>query len=131
MLTTMLLPAALLLQAVPEAAAPAGPATPPPTRIEDLTVEESAALRCSVAFAFISDWQKDSDPRGQAWPGLAENGGREFFVRTMAQLMDRRGLDRRGVLDLVALQTEQLKASPEDIPAIMPACLMMKSAAGL
>lgn len=122
-----LLLAALALQAAP--AAPDSP--PPPTRLEDLAIEEAAALRCSVAFAFVSDWQKDGDARGAAWPGLAENGGREFFVRTMAQLMDRRRLDRRGVFDLIALQTEQLKASPDDIPAMMPACLMMKSAAGL
>ncbi|MCR9179311.1 MAG: hypothetical protein NXH71_03650 [Erythrobacteraceae bacterium] len=115
--------AALALQAAPSPA--------PPVRLEDLTVQESAALRCSVAFAYVSDWQKDGDARGAAWPGLEAQGGREFFVRTMAQLMDRRGLDRRGVFDLIALQTERLKASPDDIPAMMPACLMMKSAAGL
>jgi hypothetical protein len=120
---TLLLASALALQATP--------APSPPVRLEDLTIQESAALRCAVAFAFISDWQKDGDARGAAWPGLEEDGGREFFVRTLAQLMDRRGLDRRGVFDLVALQTDQLKSAPDEIPAMMPACLMMKSAAGL
>ncbi len=88
----------------------AAPSPAPPVRLEDLTVQESAALRCSVAFAYVSDWQKDGDARGAAWPGLEAQGGREFFVRTMAQLMGRRGLDRRGVFDLIALQTERLKA---------------------
>ncbi|KPQ38050.1 MAG: hypothetical protein HLUCCX21_00655 [Porphyrobacter sp. HL-46] len=119
--------AALALQASPAEPSP----SPPPVRLADLSVQESAALRCSVVFAFVSDWQKDGDERGAPWPGLEEDGGREFFVRTMAQLMDRRGLDRRGVFDLVALQTAQLQASPDDVPAMMPACLLMKSAAGL
>ncbi|WP_296721528.1 hypothetical protein [Erythrobacter sp.] len=120
-----LIAAALTLQA-----APAAPA--PPVSLEDLTLQQSAALRCAVAFAFVSDWQKAGDARGAAGPlGLDQDGGREFFVRTIAQLMDDRGLDRRGAFDLIALQGERLKASPDDIPAMMPACLLMKSAAGL
>lgn len=126
-MTNLLLAAAAL--ALQTAQAPA-PATPPPA-LADLSVDEAAALRCSVAFALVSEWQKDGDPRGDGWPGLAENGGREFFVRTMAQLMDRRGLDRQGVLDLVALQNERFRAGTDAVPAIMPACLLLKSAAGL
>lgn len=122
-----LIAAALTLQAAPAAPAPA-----PPVSLEDLTLQQSAALRCAVAFAFVSDWQKAGDARGAAGPqGLDQDGGREFFVRTMAQLMDDRGLDRRSAFDLIALQGERLKASPDDIPAMMPACLLMKSAAGL
>jgi len=123
---TTLLAAALALQAAPAAPAPA-----PASSLAELDVEEAAALRCAVAFAFVSDWQKAGDARGAPWPGLAEAGGREFFVRTMAQLMDRRRLDRQGVLDLVALQSERFKASPDEVPAMMPACLLLKSAAGL
>jgi hypothetical protein len=126
-----LIAAALTFQAAFAAPAPA-PSPAPPVSLEDLTLQQSAALRCAVAFAFVSDWQKAGDARGAAGPqGLDQDGGREFFVRTIAQLMDDRGLDRRGAFDLIALQGERLKASPDDIPAMMPACLLMKSAAGL
>jgi hypothetical protein len=130
---TPLLAAALALQPAP--APPASPAdapsAPPPASLEELAVDEAAALRCSVAFALVSAWQREGDARGAQWPGLAEQGGREFFVRTMAQLMDRRGLDRQGVLDLVALQTAAFEAAPDEVAAIMPACLLMKAAAGV
>lgn len=128
-----LIAAALTLQAAPAAPAPDPSGAPrPPVSLDELTLEESAALRCAVAFAVVSDWQKAGDARGAAGPeALDQDGGREFFVRTMAQLMDDRGLDRRGAFDLIALQSDRLKASPDDIPAMMPACLLMKSAAGL
>ena len=45
----------------------------------------------------------------------------------MAQLMDRRGLDAAAACSIWSLlQTAQLQASPDDVPAMMPACLLMK-----
>jgi hypothetical protein len=92
---------------------------------------ERAALRCGVAFAVVHGWQVDDDPRGAAFPVMENTGGREFFVRTTAQLMDERGLDRAGVLDLVAEQARAFTRDASEVEAIMPACLMMKRAAGL
>lgn len=120
---------AFALQAFPAAAPTPTPVAP--LALEDLAEEEAAALRCAVAFAKVGEWQKAGDPRGKDWPEIAEGGGREFFVRTMAQLMDRRKLDREGVRGIVARQNAVFAAAPDTVPAIMPACLMMKAAAGL
>ncbi|MEQ8411620.1 MAG: hypothetical protein RIC51_03605 [Erythrobacter sp.] len=122
-------PLALLAQAgPPPEEAPAGGV---PLGLEGLELEQAAALRCAVAFAVVSGWQGDGDERGAAYPDLAKGGGREFFVRTMARLMDECGLDRAGVLDLVALQSRRFRSRPGTIAQIMPACLMMKRSAGL
>jgi len=127
----MTLPLILIapLLAALQAAPPADRAAP--TTLEDLSLEQAASLRCAVAFAYVSSWQDDDDPRGADFPAMEEQGGREFFVRALAQLMDDRGLDRRGVFDLVALQTEAFKQDEAQIGQIMPACLMMKRSAGL
>ena len=124
----LLAPLALLAQAAP----PAAEATPgDPVTLEALELEQAAALRCAVAIALVRGWQGDGDERGAAYPALAEEDAREFFVRTMARLMDERGLERRGVLDLVALQFARFEARPETVGEIMPACLMMKRSTGL
>lgn len=124
-LLSLIAPLALAAQS----AAPADEA--PPVTLEALELEQAAALRCAVAFALVSAWQQDGDARGAAFPALEEAGAREFFVRTMARLMDERALDRSGVLDLVELQNQRFDLRPETVGEIMPACLLMKRSAGL
>jgi len=121
--------AALLLapSAVPSEDAPA-----PITDLAQLPITEATAPRCAIAFAIVSQWQQEGDPRGQGWPYMQTGGAREFFVQAMAALMDAQRLDRSALLGVVARESERLQADGDDrIGAMMPACLSIKQAAGL
>ncbi len=121
--------AALLLahSAVPSEDAPA-----PITDLAQLPITEATAPRCAIAFAIVSQWQQEGDPRGQGWPDMQTGGAREFFVQAMAALMDAQRLDRSALLGVVARESERLQADGDDrIGAMMPACLSIKQAAGL
>lgn len=135
MLTPLLGPVfvlgALALQDAP-AAPPAAPAEAPFT-LEQLPIEQAAAARCAIAYATIGRWQRAGDARGEAYPDVAAGGGREFFVQVMAKLMDEAGLSRENVVALATRGVEEhdTPKGGERIAAMMPACQMMKSAAGL
>jgi hypothetical protein len=111
-----LLAAALALQTAP--------AAPP-----NLSQEGRALLRCSAAFALVSRRQANGDPAAQRWPAL-ETRGREFFVRSLAQLMDQTGLDRDGIAWLAGIEAKALADSGET-DKVMPACLLMLEASGV
>ncbi len=137
MLTPFLAPAlALSALALQDAPAPT-PADPPASsatlNIEQLPIEQAAATRCAIAFATVSRWQKTGDRRGSAYPDAEAGGGREFFVRVMAKLMDDAELSREGVVDLASREVAVYESpeGTERLAAMMPACQMMKSAAGL
>lgn len=123
----------LMLFAAALAAQPAPSASAEAIALDDLPIEQAAAARCAIAFAMVSRWQKVGDPRGAAYPDMETGGGREFFVRTMAQLMDATGLTREGVAQLTLREVEASDnpAGEARLKAMMPACQMMKSAAGL
>jgi hypothetical protein len=116
-----LIATALVLQ-VASAPPPAQPAFP-------LSQESRALLRCSAAFAIVSRRQAYDDPTARRWPAL-ETRGREFFVRSLAQLMDETGLDRDGIALLAGLEAKALRDSG-DTDKIMPSCLLMLEASGL
>jgi hypothetical protein len=117
MLASLLTAAALALQPAP------APAMPP------LSQESRALLRCSAAFAMVSQWQAMGDASALRWPAL-EVRGREFFVRAMAQLMDETGLDRDGIAWLAGVEAKALRDSGETYK-IMPSCLLMLEASGV
>jgi hypothetical protein len=121
MLTPLLAAAALALQAAP---APA-----PAPSMPQLSQESRALLRCSAAFAMVSQWQAMGDASARQWPAL-EVRGREFFVRAMARLMDETGLDREGIAWLAGVEAKALRDSGETYK-IMPTCLMMLEASGV
>jgi hypothetical protein len=115
---------------------PATQSAPPITSFSQLPIMDAAAPRCGVAFAVIGRWQQTDDPRGAGFPDMEAIGGREFFVQAMAGLMDRRALDREALIALVKREVETLDgedtgAGTGAVEAMMPACLMMKDAAGL
>lgn len=129
---TMLFAGALALQAAPPQ--PAAPSTSAEAiSLDDLPIDQAASARCAMAFAIVSRWQKSGDARGTAYPDMEAVGGREFFVRTMAQLMDSAGWTRDGIVQLTFREVEATDnpAGEARIKAMMPACQMMKSAAGL
>lgn len=127
----MLMPflvAALALQDAPAAPAP----TAPMIVIDELPIENAAAARCAVAYATIGHWQKSGDARGKAYPDVAVSGGREFFVQVMAKLMDT-GLTRENIA-MIAAEGLKRNDTPEgtaQVTQMMPACEMLKAAAGL
>lgn len=128
---TLLLAAALALQE-----APAYPEPVPPKQgadaIDDLPIEQAAAVRCVIAYATVSRWQKAGDARGNGYPDVEAQGGREFFVQVMAKLMDT-GMTREQII-LMATEGVARNDTPEGaerIAQMMPACELMKSAARL
>lgn len=130
---TPLLAAALALQAAPESPPPAASGANAVVTLDALPLEHAAATRCAVAFATVSRWQKAGDARGAGYPDIEAAGGREFFVRVMAKLMEDTGLGRE---DIIALSTRAAdenegEGGSQRIKAMMPACNLMKTAAGL
>ncbi|WP_066527063.1 hypothetical protein [Erythrobacter sp. CCH5-A1] len=130
---TPLLAAALAIQTAPESPVPATPEGNEVVTIDLLPLEHAAAARCAVAFATVSRWQREGDARGAGYPDIAATGGREFFVRVMAKIMEDTGLGREDVIALTTRAADDNEAAggAERVKAIMPACVMMKSAAGL
>lgn len=102
---------------------------PPPANDAQLSQENRALLRCSAAFALVSHGQANGNEAALKWPQL-ETRGREFFVRSLAQLMDQTGLDRTGISALVSREAQRIVDSDE-IEQIMPACLVMLRASGV
>ncbi|MBU2587988.1 MAG: hypothetical protein KJ872_07740 [Alphaproteobacteria bacterium] len=113
---TSLIAAALMLQAAP-AQSPV------------LSQENRALLRCAAAFAVVANGQASGDAAAQQWPDLSTRG-REFFVLTMAQLMDASGLDRAGITQLAKDEAQALITNDE-VHKIMPSCLLMLEASGV
>ena len=105
-----------------DAAGPAASAVP-------LEAGERTALRCSAAFALVAQGQAAGEPAMAAYPPMAARG-REFFVRSAAQIMDRAGLDRAAVAQLLLGEYEDL-ARGDMLDAVMPPCLLLLDASGL
>lgn len=118
--------AALSFLAAPLAAQTALPAEGAAPQVK-LSLQQSAAVRCSAAFALGAGLQKAG--KGKDWPPLAERG-REFFVRASAQLMDETGMTRDAVGDLVQRTASDL-AEGDTLSKTMPACLSMLDSSGL
>lgn len=98
--------------------------------LPDLTMEQETALRCGVAFALVQNGKVAGDASVQDYPEPGERG-REFFVRTTAQLMEQTGANREAVGMLVIREVKSLKNNPQALREIMPACMMMLDASGL
>jgi hypothetical protein len=113
---TPLLAAALALQAAP--------AAPP-----NLSQEDRALLRCSAAFALVAEGQAKGNAAAKKWPPI-EVRGREFFVCSLARLMDATGLGRGGISQLVAAEAQAIWDNGE-VEKVMPACLVMLDASGV
>lgn len=107
--------------------------TPPIRTFDDLPIEQSTPPRCGVAFAIVGGWQAAGDPRGANYPDMQSEGGREFFVRSLANLMDASSLSRENVEALVRHEAGQLATQEglSRVEAMMPACLLMKRSQGL
>ena len=109
-----------------------GEAPAPPT-IEvaplALSAEQQATVRCAITFANVAARQAQADPAVAGYPDLTERG-REFFVRSMAQLMDDLQI-KRPQLRLHLTKAAEEITQPGKVEELMPACLLMLDAAGL
>ena len=94
-----------------------------------LSIEAQAGLRCSAAFALVAYDQERGVASAQQWPAI-DPRGREYFVRTMAKLMDETGIDREAAAELVRLEAQRLLDAGE-VDAVMPACLTLLEASGI
>lgn len=117
---TFLAPALLLAQAP----SPENGVDPVP-----LDIQQQTALRCSMAIAMAAEQQRAGAATDQGWPDLTERG-REFFVRSLAQLMEDTGLTRDGLVAQARPEVETLK-QPGRLAEVMPGCLLLLDASGL
>ncbi|TRD11010.1 hypothetical protein FGU71_03515 [Erythrobacter insulae] len=94
-----------------------------------LSQQSKAVVRCSAAFALVSFGQGNGNEDALKWPKL-EPRGREFFVRSLARLMDETGLDQAGIADLVGKEAQNLWDN-DKVNDVMPGCLVMLEASGV
>jgi len=104
-------------------------AQPPVQQTPALSLQAQASLRCSAAFALVSYGQAAGDPAALAWPQI-DPKGREYFVRTMAKIMDETRLDRDQAAALAEHEAKRLLDAKE-VDAVMPACLQLLESSGL
>ncbi|MBS0475184.1 MAG: hypothetical protein JSR28_08545 [Proteobacteria bacterium] len=110
-MTMRILFAALAFAAIPIPVS-AQPVPPLPT----LDLEQETTVRCAAAFAIVSSEQGKGSGIAAQWPALGTRG-REFFVRTGAQLMDETGATRPQVQALFARAAGELRADPQALSA--------------
>jgi len=123
MFTSLITFAALGLQA----------ASPAPTEGSQASVKLSipaqAGLRCSAAFALISYGQENGNEASLQWPAI-DPRGREYFVQTLARIMDETGLDRDAAADLVEAEAQRL-LDEDELDSVMPSCLALLDSSGI
>ena len=116
----LLAPSAIAQDATPPAPS-SGSAVMP-----ELTASQNAAYSCAMTFALVSKCQKADDDRGASYPDMEEGGGKEFFVRTLAMLMDALGLERQQVVQMAIDGVAAAEAEGEEtVGRRMTACLPM------
>ena len=109
----MLLAASLFFAAA-QVAAPA---------IPQLNAMQQGALTCSAVLALDA---------AQGRSAAAEAArGREFFVRTLARIMDETGANREAVTALVEAEARRLNAEPGALATLMPVCRTMLETSGI
>jgi len=104
----------------------------PPAAAQDapqLSLEHRMRLRCSAAFALVAKAQQEGDVEARAYPPLAERG-REYFVRSAAEVMDAAGLDRAQVSAALTEEARELSQGAT-LDQVMPVCLRALDDSGL
>ena len=87
----------------------------------DLTLEQQMLLRCSAAFALVAGAQEAGEASALTYPDIRATG-REFFVRSSAQLMDETGLSREELAVLLSQAAQDIR-SGGTLDQLMPVCL--------
>ena len=110
-----------------------GDPAPPP----QLSLEQATLLRCSAAFAIVAAEQGRGLASALAYPPLKDRG-KEYFVRSAAQLMDELQLTRDQVQALLQAEVSRLQDQSRTaekpaalVDSIMQPCLLSLGASGL
>lgn len=94
-----------------------------------LPQEHAAMLRCSAAFALVSYGQANGDEAVRAWPRI-DPRGREFFVRSLAKIIDDTGMTREQASQMAKAEAQRL-IDNNLLDNVMPGCLLMLDASGV
>lgn len=114
------------------AASQGGDAPAVAVELAPLPLDQQTALRCSAAIAIATERQRAGKETPADWPNLLENErGREFFVRSLAKVMDETGLTRDGIAAHGRKEAKELLGEPGRLEEIMPACLALLELSGL
>jgi len=97
--------------------------------VPQISLEHRMRLRCSAAFALVAKAQQDGDAAARAYPPLAARG-REYFVRSAAEVMDGAGLDRDQISAVLAHEARDLSRGGT-LEQVMPVCLRALDDSGL
>jgi hypothetical protein len=119
---TMSLAAAGLMCATLALPSPALAAAP-------LTPAQQFKLHCGMVFATIAAVQEQKDPRGKAYPPMAERG-REYFMRAVNGVMQSTGMTQDEVKALLWAQAQEL-ARQGELEKAAPLCLKSLEDSGL
>ena len=103
---------------------------PPAADHAQLSLEQRTAIRCSSLFAIVARQQEAGDAEALEYPPMMPRG-REFFVRTMAKMMEDPAFDRERVRDLLADEALALAGDREAQAAAIPPCLALLDLAEL
>ncbi|MEM7701721.1 MAG: hypothetical protein AAF251_07260 [Pseudomonadota bacterium] len=125
MIESLFLPLMLSLASQGAVASPSTPLIRASQASPSFNAEDRAALRCAAAFAIVTARTGKDAPE----PELRARG-QEFFIVTLAGLMDEYNLDRTQIESAVRAEVVALQKSDE-ADKIMPACLLMLQSAGL
>lgn len=128
-MTYFFLAGAMLISLQSAAQGEPGEAVPFDPSSVQLSLENQSLLRCSAAFALVSYGQENGNEAALAWPRL-DPRGQEFFVRSLAKLMDETGLDRDQVSALASREAQRL-LDENQVDAVMPSCLALLESSGV
>ena len=107
-------------------------AAPLPLLAQDkapLSLEHRMLLRCSAAFALVAQGQEAGKEAASQYPPLGTRG-KEFFVRSAAEVMDAAGLGRAEINAALQREARALAAS-QTLEKVMPVCLEALDNSGL
>lgn len=91
--------------------------------LPQLSLEHRMLLRCSAAFSIVSFGQDNGNAEALAWPDLSERG-KQFFLRSTAQVMDEAGLDRKQISAALSAEAQSL-LDADMLARVMPPCLAL------
>ena len=94
-----------------------------------ISLEQRMLLRCSAAFALVSNRQEGGEDWALEYPPLAQSG-QEFFVRSAARVMDEAQIDAAQLDNLLREEAGQL-LDDDLLEQIMPVCLRLLDQSGL
>ena len=103
----------------------------PPVEVPPLTLEQQTHVRCALAFAVVAAAQSEGEEWVAGYPAM-DVRGEEFFVRTMAKIMEDERFTRAVVNQLIQQESDPIREGGRDkVQDMMPPCLALLDASGI